>query len=54
MSQLLLAIAESPAMVGILIATNGAITTALSIVYRDCRKDRAALWSEIRELQKRR
>lgn len=39
--------------VGILMVTQGIITTALSIVYRDCRKDRETLWAEILELKKR-
>lgn len=39
--------------VGILFATNGALTAALGIIYKDCRKDRERLWQQIRELERK-
>ncbi len=39
--------------VGILLTVNGCVTLALNMVYQDCKKDRAALWAHISELEKR-
>lgn len=39
--------------VGILIACNAALTVGVSALYRDCKRDRSALWAHIKELEKR-
>lgn len=54
LAQILSFISEAAATpVGILMATNTAIAGALTLVYRDCRKDRAALWKHVRELEEK-
>lgn len=38
---------------GMSIASHAATAAALGVIYRDCRKDRAALWAHVKELERR-
>lgn len=39
--------------VALLLGTNAMLTAAVGVIYRDCRKDRTALWNHVKELEKR-
>ena len=53
MMAVVVAVVEAVGPVGIMMGVNAATVTALGVIYRDCRKDRSALWSHVRELEKR-
>lgn len=39
--------------VQLLMASTGALTTAVSLLYRDCKRDREKLWAHVRVLEER-
>lgn len=49
----LISLIQDASPAGILMAVNGALAAGLAALYRDCKKDRAALWSHVRELERR-
>lgn len=49
----LLALLPDPTPVNILLGVNTAMTTAMGVIYRDCRRDRAQLWREVLALKQR-
>ncbi len=53
LASLFLAVVEAVGPVGILLGGYAAMAGAMSVIYRDCRKDRQALWTHVRELEKR-
>ncbi len=44
------AVGVSP--ITLLMGSNAAMAAAIAVIYRDCRKDRAALWSYVKALKK--